>query len=454
MQMMSIAARRGQWRPFIRRLAMGGTASIAANVIVTNVLRIVSSMTLARLLSSYAYGVVGVITSIAYMLAMLSDAGFYPFVIRHERADDPKFLDGVWTLRLVRGVVLTVAMLVVAKPAAAFLGKPELAPVIMVWGTTFLLDGLSSLAQATAVREQKLWRLSTLETLCNVITLAGSITSALILRSYWAMIIGMMIGQIARVFLSYVMFPGSLRGLRFSRETQRELWLFSRYIAMSSMLSLVILQADKVVLARMMPLATYGFYAIATTLALAPEAIANPYAQRVLYPIYARIMREDRPALRATYYGARRRVTLLYALAVGGLIGVAPLVVELLYDPRYRPVTPFLQLLAIRVFLRMPNLAAHEVIVALGKTSTSLAANVFRITWLIVGGAVGLYLGDIMFLVVVVATDEVPATLWYWFNLSREGLMDLKEEIAPFAIGLGGLGLGWAVAKVGLLVVH
>jgi O-antigen/teichoic acid export membrane protein len=451
---MSIALGRGRLMQQVRRFATGGTASIAANVAATNVLRIFSSMTLTRLLDSYSYGVVGVITSIAYMLAMVSDAGFYPFIIRHTRADDPKFLDEVWTIRLVRGIILMIVMAVLAKPIAAFLGKPDLAPVIMAWSLIFLIDGLSALSFAVGVKQQKLWRISILDTATNVITLIGSVTIAFIFRSYWAMISGMLIGQCARAILSYVMFADSRRGFRVSREVRQELWRFSRYVAISSILSLIILQADKVVLARMMSLADYGFYAIATTLAVAPEAIATPYAQRVLYPIYARIARQDRSALKATYYAARRRVTLLYSLGVGALIGGAPLLIAILYDPRYRPVAPFLQLLALRVVLRMPNLAASEAFVALGQTRKPLVANIFRITWLIAGGVLAVLKGNVMMLVACVATDELGAMLFYWGSLYRERLLSLREESYGIILCCIGAIAGYGVATVGLRFFH
>lgn len=438
----------------LRRLATGGTASIAVNVAATNVLRIFSSMTLTRLLDSSAYGVVGVITSIAYMLTMVSDAGFYPFIIRHTRSEDPNFLDEIWTIRLVRGIILTIVMVVLAKPIAAFLGKPELAPVIMVWSLMFLIDGLSSLSFAIGVKQQQLWRVSILDMATNLITLIGSVAIAFIFRSYWAMISGMLIGQCARAILSYVIFAGSGRGLRASRTVRQELWQFSRYVAVSSILSLVILQADKVALSRIMSLATYGFYAIATTLAAAPEAIAHPYTQRVLYPIYARVAQNDRPALKATYYSARRRVTLLYALAVGALIGGAPLLIAILYDPRYRPVTPFLQLLALRVVLRMPNLAAGQVFVALNQTRTPFIANIFRIAWLFAGGAIALINGNVMMLVAVVATDELGAMLFYWVSLHRERLLSLREESYGGLLFAAGTVAGYGASVAGLHFFH
>lgn len=434
--------RPGIWRTRARQVLTAPSASIITSVVVVNVLRIFSSIALTRLLDSSAYGVVGIVTSIAYVIAMLSDAGIFPFVIRHKDAADQRFLDEVWTIRLVRGALLTIVMIALAAPIARFLGKEALTAVIMVWSFSFLLDGLSSLAAATGIRDQQLWRLSIIDMATSIMAMALSVASAIVLHSYWAMLIGMLGSHAGRGVLTYALFARSGRRLRFSAARSREIWAFSRNIALSSGLSLFILQADKVMLARMMPLAAFGFYAIATTLAAAPEAIANPYAARVLYPAYVKAAEAGTAALRRTFYAVRRHLSLLYALAVGGLIGGAPILVGLLYDPRYLAVGPLLQIVAIRVLLRMPNLAAYQATIALGDTRAGLIGNVCRTGWLVVVGAIAVVRNDAWLMIVAVATDEIPATLWYWWALWRKALLDIREELLFFVTAAAGAGLG------------
>lgn len=430
----------------LRQLTTGAAASVLFSVLITNVLRIVSSMTLTRLLDSHAYGVVGVITSIAYMLAMLTDIGLLGFIVRHAKGDDPTFLDEVWTIRLVRGIGLTLLMIAVARPGAALLGKPELAPVVAIWAVSFTLDGLSSLAFATAVRNKQLWRLSSLELSANVVTLIVSIATALLCRSYWALIAGMITGQVVKTVLSYIVFPRTRRRIRINPARSAELWRFSRFIAMSSVLSLLILQSDKLVLARLMPLSAYGLYAIAVTLAAAPGAIASPYATRVLYPTYSKAAREAPDTLRRLFYQARRKVVLLYMFGVGGLLGSAQLVINILYDPRYQSVAPFLQWITLSTALRITNNAANEMLIAVGQMRATFFANVCRVIWLVIGGAIGLMTGKVMLLVAIVGTVEIPGMLCYWIFLYRQHLLNLREEGYGLAAGACGLGLGLLVS--------
>ncbi|WP_174275115.1 oligosaccharide flippase family protein [Sphingomonas bacterium] len=437
----------------LRGAARGGTASIVGSALTINILRIVSSMTLTRLLSAEAFGVSGIVFSVSMVIQLISDVGLYAFIVRHEKGDDARFLDEIWSLRLLRSAALTIVMAALSWPIAKVLGKPQMAAVLAVWSLNFIIEGLGSLAFATAVRQQKLWGLTAMEVIGAVTQLVVSILLALILHNYWALVFAMLAGFAIKAVISYTMFPGSRRRFVIDRPRARELWAFSRYIAMSSILTMLIMQSDKLVLARMMPLAVYGFYAIATTLATAPLPLAHTYTNRILFPAYSEAARADPPYLRDLYYSKRRLAALGYMFAAGGLIGGASLLVAVLYDHRYASVPPYLQLMAISTIVYFPNNAAEEALVASGRTRWTLYANIARIGWLGTMGIAALLAHQVMLLVAVVGTVEVAAMLVYWEGLRRLRLLNLWQEGLGFAAGAGGLALGAIVSRIGFALI-
>jgi lipopolysaccharide exporter len=391
-----------------------------------------------------------VIISVAFVLTMLTDVGLLSFIIRHRDGDNPVFLDEIWTLRLARAIVLTVVMIMLAEPAAQFVQKPELASAVAIWSLSLLVDGLSSLAFASATRHGQLWRLSLLDFTASLAGFVLSLASAFILHSYWALIIGMLGGEIAKAICSYAIFPRSRRRLKFSRARSAELWGFSRNIALSSILSLLIMQADRLLLARLMPLATFGAYSIATTLTAHSAHIAGPYSSRVLAAAYSQAILAGKDRLREVFYQKRRKMTLLHMCSVGATIGGAPLIVAVLYDPRYGVVTPFLQLLLISAALRMPALSAAQGLLALGMTRSLLIANIIRFCWLLLGGAIAFDTGQVMPLVVMVGTIEVPALVYLWCKLKQVGLFDLREESYGLLGSALSAAIGAGIANVAL----
>ena len=436
----------------IGQMLRGGAASIVAAAVASNLLRVASSVTLTRLLDTTAFGIVGIITSVAIILQLVSDIGVQPFVIRHKQGDDAAFLDEIWTLRLIRSATLTVIMAGLAYPVAVFLGKPQFALVLGVWSINFVIDGLSSMAFATAVRMQTLWRLTWLDLSASVVQLVIAILAAVIWHSYWALVIAMLAGASFKSVLSYALFAHSRRRWALSADRAREMWNFSRFIAPSSLMAVLILQADKVILARLMPLATYGIYAVAATLAAAGPALAANYSRRVLYPAYAETVRSHPDQIRKQFYARRRSLALLYMLAVGTLGGGATLVVTILYDPRYLPVADYLKILSISAVLALTNNASEELLIAVGKLKVTLYVNFVRIIWLLLGVMAAILTGRSIVLVAAFGTVEVMAMLAYWVNLQRMDLFDLREEAMGLLAGCAGAALGFGAKTIAFAI--
>jgi O-antigen/teichoic acid export membrane protein len=377
---------------------------------------------------------------------MISDLGFQAFVVRHPDAGDRHFRDVIWTIRLIRSFALTIALFLIAAPLATLIQKPELTPLIQAFSLYFVLEGAVSLSQAMAVRDRKLLALGIVDLTVAVAQLICSILFAICLRNYWAILYAMLIGNAVRILLSYVMFQDSGVRLRLDRSYASELFKFARFITGSSIITLILTQTDKLVLARLISLDDFGLYMIAANLAGVPAAFAGSYASRLLYPRFADAWRERPETIKAYFYSNKRLLTLAYMLGVGGSVGAAPLVIELLYDDRYRSAGAYLSLLAIAPLLAFTNQAISSLMTAIGKLQIVLNGNAARLIWLaVIGPPAFLYYGAIG-LVTAFATVEVAALLYHWNALYRTGLFSLREELYPLGVALLGclLGRGFA----------
>ena len=436
----------------VRALLLRDTNLVIATVVATNLLRMVSSVVLTRLLMPEAFGIVGLIGSISFILSMLSDLGFQAFVVRHRDGDQARFLDVIWTIRLVRAIALTILLVALARPIAAGFGNPGVAGAIAVSALQFAIEGASSLSLVTALRERQLARLSLLDILGALVQFGASIALASVWRSYWSIVLAILLASLARTLLSYALFPRSTRRIGFDRGYATELWRFARYVTGSSIITMLLVQSDKVVLARVVPLDVLGRYMLAGNLALAPMAFTVAYASRVLYPLYARTWRERPEALRDLSYAARMRVSAAYMVGVGGLIGFAPALVAILYDPRYAEVATYLRLLALTPFLALASHAANEVLTASGRVHVTMHANVAKLLWLAVAGTAALLAAGPIGLIAAVGLLELPTTLYNWMQLHRFGLLRLGREVALLALGVAGIAAG-SVAGQGVQAI-
>jgi lipopolysaccharide exporter len=440
MQMLDSGA--GGHRSHFARLAallMRDTNVVVASVFLNNLLRAISSIVLTRLLVPEAFGISGIIGSVSFTAAMMSDLGFQAFVVRHEKGDSPRFLDTVWTIALLRSVLLTVALIALSHPIAAFFAKPDLGPMIEASALIFMLEGLGSLSLLTAIRQRMILRLSLLELGVMFVQIAASVILAILWRDVWSVLVALLVSSACKSLLSYAVFPDARRRLALDAAYARDLWRFARYVTGSSMITLLLMQCDKLVLARFMSLDNFGLYILAGNLAAAPIAFTTAYSSRVLYPSYAEYWRKGTGDLRALFYARRWLPSLLYSFAAGGLIGSAPLVVAILYDHRYAETAIYLQLLAITPFFGLASNSANETLTATGHIAATFQASIAKLVWLAMAGPLAWIAKGQIGLVAVVGLMELPSLLLKWVQMRRVGLLDLRKELV--FLGAGGAGI-------------
>jgi lipopolysaccharide exporter len=450
------SVRRGSGSMYRRTTALlrADTTAVVGTVIGLNLLRIISTMVLTRLLNADAYGVVGIVTSVAVVFALISDIGVVAFVVRHEQGLSANLLDEIWTIRLARSIALTVAMALLANPIAQFMQKPELHWPLVLGSLTFLLDGASSMAIATALREKLVKRLSLIDLVASLFVFAVSALLAWLWGNFWAILVTSLMGQALRALLTYVWFDNSGRRIRFSRERMAELWGFSRYITGSTMITLVLSQTDKLILSRVFTLDVLGLYILGSNLATAAAGLATAYASRVLYPHLAECWRERPEALRGEFYAKRMPISMLYMVAVGGAMGAAGLIVAILYDERYADAAVFFQILSISTVFAINNQATNELMIASGRQFFTFHANIIRLIYLILISYPAYAGFGIRGLIVVIGSIELVAQLYGWLMLFRHRLLQWRDELMLLMLAALGIGAGLVLNGVGLSLLR
>ncbi|MFL6758748.1 oligosaccharide flippase family protein [Sphingomonas sp.] len=407
------------------------------------IVRTGSSMLMTRLLTPYDFGIVGIITAIFFAVTLVTDLGFEQFVVRHERTEDKHFLDVIWTIHVKRGVLSFIAVAAASPLIAAGFGKPVLTLPLAVASLYFLINGFGSLSLSTALRNDKARQLSLFDFALQIFQTASGLLLAWWWRSAWAIIAAILLHTAFRVVLSYRLFPRSAHRVANDRSISREFFAFSRVVLMSSLLTLMIGQSDKLVLGRLFTLSEFGLYGLALTIASAPTSFADSYLRRIAFPVYAQSWRGYPAALPGLYYAVRRLPSLLYAFACGGLIGSAPLLVALLYDPRYAAAAALISWLMLATALRLPTFAAAELLTAIGQVKGTLRLNFVRLLWLAASIPLGFFTFGAIGVVAAVGLVEAPTMLVSWILLRKFNMLNLREEFLYLGLVAAGAAIGY-----------
>lgn len=428
-------------------LARQGLAVLIGSAVTGNVLRVGSNLVLTRLLAPEAFGIMGVIGAVSIILAMISDMGFDIFVVRSHRSDERRFLDVVWTTRLIRGAVLMGLMFVFAEQVAAAFGKPELKAPMMACSTFFLIEGLRSLAPVMALRARRVSYISAVELASLVLQIGATLVAALIIKSYWAMVVGSLVNVCSRLAFSYFLFPNASQRLAFDRSIARELWAFSRVVIFSSTITVILTQADKIFIGRTLSLDALGHYMLAVSLTGAGLQLVQSYVGKFLLPIYANAAREARAALIERYYSTRWRMTLVLSFLFGGGVGGGTLLARILFDERYLGAGLFISILCFKPLFSFITLPAEQAMIALGRMRTAVEGNIARLVWIAVAAPAGFHFLGVPGLVGAFALSEAAVAPYWLLQLRKQGILNWGAEATPLAAaGAGaliGLGADW-----------
>jgi O-antigen/teichoic acid export membrane protein len=398
------------------------------------------------------FGLVGIIMSLFFTLSMITDLGFESFVIRHERSEQRHFLDVIWTVHAIRGIVLALAGSILAPVAAWALQKPELLMPLVFASWTLAINGFASFSLIISLRLGQSKKLSILDLVLGIFQTGLCISLAVFMRNVWAFIVSMLAQSLLRTILSYTLFSESSRRFANDRAVRREFWAFSKVVLSSSLLTLLLSQSDKIFLAKVFTLKEFGLYTIAVNLTSVPIGFVGNYVSRIVFPQYAKTWLTDRNAISGIYYAAVRRTAALYALGTGCLIGGAPLLVSILYDKRYRDSGFYLSVLAISAALRLPTFTAAEMMTAIGHIKVTLHFNILRVIWLVVAAPIGYWADGPIGVIVVVGLLELPALAYSWVWLRKVGILNMGSEMLYLSIVCGGAALGIAASRLGLYV--
>ncbi len=425
--------------------AISGGLWIVARFGAENVLRLASNMILTRLLLPEAFGAMALIQATLAGLAMFADVGISSSVVQNRREDAP-FLNTVWTLQVIRGAVLWLFAVAMARPMAAFYDMPELTWLIMATGLTSVISGFNSIKLYTLRRHLRLRELAFIETGCQFATGVATVAWAWFVPSVWALVWGTLIGTVIRLVTSHVLIAGPQNRFAWERAARRDLLDFGKWIFVSTILTFLAGQSDRLIFGKLMDVATLGVFSIALILAAIPTQIIWQLGNLVVFPALSH--RKDSPLeFRGVYYRTVQPVLAFGALAVAGLAATAPDLVQLLYDPRYAEAGWMVQILAVAAWLRVPQATSGVVPLAMGEPRWLAAANAMKFASMLVLLPVGFQLAGSGGAIVGLAASEFFRYATFAIGLRRFGLPAMNGDLVFSGVALASGWVGFEVAR-------
>jgi PST family polysaccharide transporter len=334
------------------RSTVASYASLLVRLLVTTAARVV----LARLVLPEAYGAYDLALRVVTVASAVRDLGLVFQLMR----DDRRPYGTVFAFGLVSGLALTVAISLAAPLAAPF--APELVPVLQVFALWVLLDGLVAAPRTFFERELRLGRLVLPEIARGLVVAALSVGLAWLGWGVWSLVWGDLVGTALFALLVWRRAWGRM-ALQVDWSLVPDLLRRGRTLFVIWVLYYLVNYLDAFVIRAFDDAETVGQYGRAYFLAFLTRQIVFP---RALLPALVEYRHDPPRFAQAFRLGT---VFLLFCEVTAGffLFFNAPLVVDVVLGPQWRPAVPLLQVLCFVPFLDVFSELGGEILKVRGE---------------------------------------------------------------------------------------
>jgi lipopolysaccharide exporter len=402
-------------------------------------LGLVSTLILVRLLSPSDFGIVAMAISVIGMAELLTAFGFDVALIQRQDTVVDHY-HSAWTCNLLMGAGISLLLLLSATPVAAFYLQPDLIAVVCVLALGPVLGGFENIGVVAFRKDLDFRKEFLFLTSKKLIAFSITVPLAFWLRSYWALVAGMVASRGAGAALSFVFHPFRPR---FSLSHARDLFGFSKWILLNNVTVYLRERGTDFFLGRWLGPRGLGLFNVANEFSnLTLTELAAPL-NRALMPAFAKIQ-HDRAAA-ASAFSASIGVLALVALpAAVGISAVAPHLVPVVLGGQWLEAVPLMEVLAVAGGLATFQSPICSILISHGRPDLVLRGHLSFIACLVIGLLVLVPQWQALgaaYAVLAAALLSTPVFLWMLSRtlgfsaraLSREVLRPLLATVVMYA---------------------
>jgi len=435
----------------LRRRVINASAWSLGGLGISYAIRFGSNLLMTRLLIPEVFGVVAVATMVMAGLALFSDVGLGPNIIRSKRGGDPLFLNTAWVIQILRGLALWllavgIALVLFLADRAGLVPKytayadPSLPYVIAILSLTAVISGFQSTKVIEANRSLSLVQVTKMGLIAQIVGLVCMVGWVSVDREIWALLAGNICAALVVTIMSHVWLPGVSNRWHWDRSAYWEIIHFGKWIFVSSILGFLILNGDRLLLGGLVSATVLGVYVIAFLIVNSVDQVLMKIVSDISFPALSEIARDNFASLKANYYRIHHIIALAAYFCSGVLIASGPTLINLLYDKRYEDAGWMVQILAVSL-LTIPFRLATQCFLVFGSARIFSLLHAIRVAALYTAAPMGFHLFGVpgaLWGFELAYFSFLPLTIIYMIKF---GFFDLRRELFALPAVLAGIAI-------------
>ena len=351
---------------YLRNVGWMVSAEIANRII-----RLLSTVILARMFSPQDYGLMAVIYTISDFFQVFTlRGGVGSKIIQADEKDLTVICNTAYWLNWIVCGSLFMIQCAIAVLLPYFSYDPHLTLPLCLLGLSYLAYPLFVMPLILIERENRFKSAAVCNVVTSLVTTVLTTTFVLLGMGIWAIVWSMLLMTPVWIILTRKFHPWR-PPLRFSLERWREVLGFGSNLLVNDLLNRVRSNIDYVIVGKYLGIEALGLYYFAFN---GGSGITLSILNTFMSPLYPYICaaKNDYGQFKQRYFSSLKKVSIILVPIILLQVSLAPIYVPIIFGEKWTPAIPVLILICLSVIPRIYSWAASLLLNAIDKTQISL----------------------------------------------------------------------------------
>lgn len=358
----------------LKKRVLEGTKWVALANIFKQIMRIVSLVIFARLLTPDDFGIFSILMIFVSFLIMFVDMGTAAALI-HIKRPTQKLLSSIFFFNIFIGIFLFLLLVLFAGVIAGFFEKPILENLLILIAINFIIMSFGVVQKAKFEKDLDVKYLTLAESIAIFTGIVVAIISAYYGLGVYSLVVQTLITSFITVGLIWLI--SSWRPVfYFSFSEIQKIWKYTANLSTFNLVNYFSRNADNILIGKFLNTNALGVYSLAYNIMLYPLQNISRVLIRILFPAFSHIQNDNKKFKRA-YLKVIFFIALISFPIMVGLMVTAELFVEVVFGDKWKNLAVLLIILAPVGMIKSIGETNGSIYMAKGNTGLLLKIGIF-----------------------------------------------------------------------------
>ena len=394
-----------------------------------SLLLLLRNLIVARLISPENYGVASTFAVSMSIVEMLSYLGLSQLIVVDKDGDEPHFQAAMHGFQALRGMVSSLALFLIARPYAAFLGITHVAWAYEILALVPFINGFQHYDTHRLRRHMKFNPTNLSNAVPPLVSVLSVWPLTIMFGDYRIMLFALFVQAAGMVVLSHMTAERPYR-ITLDYQLMRKATIFGWPLLLNGMLMFGVFNGERLIVGRELGMGQFAYFSMCFTLTLTPTLVLANSCQSLFLPHLTAVREDPEEFQRLSIATLESSLVIGLLLVLGTSLIGGPLSV-LLTGPKYAAILPILVPMAILQALRVAKTGSTIVGLAIGQSSNAMVGNFVRVASLPLSWWIAVRTGHMLPIIWIGCVAELIGFVVSMYLAAYRARISLGPLLAP-----------------------